>query len=107
MASRSKPSFWRLPVTKSGWWAVALAIVYTLMGIVYMVVVLRLPANAPGTSTVVPNFVPLMMVFGLAAGVVGLIALIRNHERSWLAWLSILPGVTVLVLLLGDLLLTH
>lgn len=107
MASRSKPSFWRLPVTKSGWWAVALAIVYTLMGIVYMVAVVRLPANSPQTPTVVPNFVPLMMVVGLAAGVVGLVALIRNHERSWLTWLSILPGVTVLVLLLGDLLLTH
>jgi len=49
----------------------------------------------------------LMILCGLAAGVVGLVALIRNHERSWFVWLAVLPGAFVLFLLLGELLVPH
>jgi hypothetical protein len=36
-----------------------------------------------------------------------LIALLRKHERSWLFLLVILPGVSALVLLLGEFLVLH
>ena len=37
----------------------------------------------------------------------GLIAVIRQNERSWLVWLTLLPGVLVLFLLLGEILFRH
>jgi hypothetical protein len=38
---------------------------------------------------------------------IGLVALIRNRERSWFVWLAVLPGAFVLFLLLGELLVPH
>ena len=35
---------------------------------------------------------------------VGSIAVIRQNEHSWLVWLTLLPGVLVLFLLLGEIL---
>jgi hypothetical protein len=39
---------------------------------------------------------------GLAAGIVGLIAVIRRHERSWLVWLAMLPGLMIVAFMLVD-----
>jgi hypothetical protein len=33
--------------------------------------------------------------------------MIRQHERSWLVWLTILPGLFVLFLVLGEFLVPH
>jgi hypothetical protein len=41
------------------------------------------------------------------AGIVGLIAVIRRHERSWLVWLAMLPGLMVVALVLGEFLVPH
>jgi len=35
------------------------------------------------------------------------IAVIRRHERSWLVWLTMLPGLFVLFLVLGEFLVPH
>jgi hypothetical protein len=43
-----------------------------------------------------------MILCGLSAGILGLVAVIRSRERSWLVWLSILPLLFVLFLLLGE-----
>jgi hypothetical protein len=48
-----------------------------------------------------------MMLCGLAAGVLGLIAVIRKHEHSWRVWLTILPGAFVLLFVLGEFLAPH
>jgi len=48
-----------------------------------------------------------MLLTGLAAGITGLIAIIRHHERSWLVGLAILPGLWVLFMLLGEFLVPH
>jgi hypothetical protein len=48
-----------------------------------------------------------MLLCGLAAGILGLIAVIRKNERSWLVWLTLLPGLLVLFLLLGEFLFPH
>jgi hypothetical protein len=34
-----------------------------------------------------------MLVSGLAAGIVGSVAVVRKLERSWLVWLAILPAL--------------
>ena len=43
-----------------------------------------------------------MLLCGLAGGVVSLIASIRQHERSWLVWLSILTLLVDLFLVIGE-----
>ena len=48
-----------------------------------------------------------MMLCGLAPGVIGLIAVFRRHERSWMVWLTILPGAFVVFFLLGEFLVPH
>jgi len=43
-----------------------------------------------------------MLGIGLAASITSLIAIIRHHERSWLLWLALLPGLFVVFLLVGE-----
>ena len=45
-----------------------------------------------------------MLLCGLAAGIVGLIAITREHERAWLVWLTILPLAWTVFMLVGELL---
>ena len=48
-----------------------------------------------------------MLLCGLSSGVVGLIAVLRRHERSALVWFTVLPGLFVLFLLIGEVLVPH
>ena len=64
-------------------------------------------SNALWRAGLLPFYGVFMALCALAAGTVGLIAVIRKQERSWLVWLTILPGALVLLLLLGELLLPH
>lgn len=43
-----------------------------------------------------------MLGVGLAASISAAIAVIRHHERSWLLWLALLPGLFVVFLLVGE-----
>jgi len=43
-----------------------------------------------------------MLSCGLAAGIVGLIAVIRQRERTRLVWLAILTGLFVIVIVIGE-----
>ncbi len=43
-----------------------------------------------------------MLGVGLAASIMSIIAIIRHHERSWLLWLAMLPGLFVMFLLVGE-----
>jgi hypothetical protein len=80
---------------------------FVAMFVINSAVFMRLPGNAPWQHRVLPFYGILMMLCGLAAGVIGLIAIIRKHERSWLVWLALLPGAFVLFLLLGEFLVPH
>jgi len=44
---------------------------------------------------------------GAALFIINLIAVIRRRERSWLVWLSLLPGLMALAFVLGEFLVTH
>lgn len=105
--ANSSSTFLRRPSTRLGWWAVGLAIAFIVMSIVNSAVFMRLSEAIPWRQTILPFYGIFMMLCGLATLVVGLIAIIRNHERSWLVWLTILPGASALLSVLGEFLLPH
>ncbi len=96
-----KRGFLSTPSTKLGWWSVALAATFAALFII--------TAAAFMLSTVeLPWFYGIAMLPpGLAAGIVGLIAVIRRHERSWLVWLTMLPGLTMVAFVLDEFLVPH
>jgi hypothetical protein len=64
-------------------------------------------SDAPWRHVILPFYGIFMLLCGLGSGLIGLIAVIREHERSWLVWLMILPGLFILFLLAGELLFPH
>ena len=107
MAAHSSSAFLRRPNTRLGWWALGLAIVFEVLNIINSAVFMRLPENVPWRETVLPYFGIFMMLCGVSSGVVGLIAIIRNHERSWLVWLAVLVGAFALLFILAEYLIPH
>jgi len=107
MTTKSSSSLWQRPGTRLGWCAVGLAMAFVVMNIINSTVFMRLSEDVLWRQTVLPFFGIFMMLCGLAAGVVGLIAIIRKHERSWLVWLTILPGAFTLLFVLGEFLMPH
>lgn len=97
----------RRPGTRLGWWAVGLTAAFVVLFAVNSAVFMRLTVDAPWQHTVLPFYGIAMLACGLAAGIVGLIAIIRQRERSWLVWLAMLPGLWVLFLVLGEFLVPH
>jgi hypothetical protein len=49
----------------------------------------------------------LSFLCGLVGGIIALIAIIRQNERSWLVFLSILPMVNMFVFILAEFLIPH
>jgi hypothetical protein len=94
------------PSTRLGWWSVALAATFLALFTINSAVFMQL-SEAPWQPMVLPFYGIAMLLCGLAAGIVGLIAVIRQRERSWLVWLTILPGLLVLFLVLGEFLVPH
>ena len=107
MTDHSKSPFLRRPGTRTGWWALGLAIAFEAMNLINSFVFMRLTENVPWRLTVLPFFGIFMMLCGLAAGIVGLIAILSSHERSWLVWLSVLVGAFALLFVLGEFLIPH
>jgi len=110
MTPISGSSLWQRPGTRLGWWAVGLAAAFVVLFAVNSAVWMQRSQDVPDVSwqrALLIAYGILMMLCGLAAGIAGLIAVIRKHERSWLVWLALLPGAFVLFLLLGELLVPH
>ena len=82
-----------MPQTWLGWWAIGVSVVFAGLFI-------------GKTTDVFPFFFPgmLIMLLGVVAGILTLGALIWKHERSWLIWLMLLPGVFAIVFAVGELL---
>jgi hypothetical protein len=96
-----------MPSTKLGWWSVALLATFAAFFIINATVFMPSTVEAPWRQAVLPFYGIAMMACGLAAGIVGLIAVIRRQERSWLVWLALLPGLMVVAFVLGEFLLPH
>lgn len=100
-------SFWQRPVTRLGWWAGGLAIAFWLMNVISTAVFMRLSGNPPWLRYLLISYGILMILCGLASGIIGLLALVRKQEHSWLVLMAILPGVFVIIFLLGEFLIPH
>jgi hypothetical protein len=110
MITGSKSSFWKKPTTRLGWWAVWLMAAFVVMFIINSTVFVpssQIVSDAGWRHSWLPFYGVLMALCGLAGSGFGLIALLRKHERSWLVWLTLLPGVFMLFLLLGEVLIPH
>ena len=104
---KSSSGFLKRPTTRPGWWAVGLAITFVVMNIVNSAVFMRLPEDVSWRRTVLPFYGIFMILCGLAPLVLALIAIIRNHERSWLVWFTLVPGVSTFLFILGEFLVPH
>lgn len=100
-------SIFRAPSTRLGWWSAALMITFHILMAINTAVFMRLPEVVAWWGALLPFYGILMLLCGLAAGITGLIAIIRRRERSWLVWLAVLPGLFVIFLLLGEFLVPH
>lgn len=110
MTSTHSSSLWRRPSTSLGWWAVWLAAAFVLMFIINSAVFMPMFMYDPSPSwgqAFLPFYGIFMMLCGLAAGVVALVAVIRSHERSWLVWLTLLPWAFAAFFVLGEFLVPH
>jgi hypothetical protein len=97
----------RWPSTLLGWWSVALAATSVVLNIINATVFMPSTEMAPWRQVVLPFYGIVMLLCGLVAGIVGLIAVLRQHERSCLVWLTILSGFMVLFFVLGEFLVPH
>jgi hypothetical protein len=102
-----KGRFLAMPITRMGWWAgglfIAAVVLFLINSLVFM---------PPAINQLFPRafliFYGLFTVLcGLSAGIVGLVALIRNRERSWFVWLTVLPFAFWIFFLLGEFLFPH
>lgn len=84
--------FLGLPGTQLGWWAVGLAAASMVL--------------IPAWSFLLGG-AWLGLICGLAGAVCALVAIIRRHERSWLVWLTLLPGLSVIFFFVGEFLFPH
>ena len=110
MADRLSSSFLQRPATRLGWWALGLTAVFVVMfSLNSMVFIAASPDFSDGwwRENLLPFYGIFMLLCGLSGGILGLLALIRKHERSWMVWLTILSGAFVLVLVLGEILVPH
>jgi len=102
-----RPGFLSTPSTKLGWWSVALAATFAALFIINATVFMPSTVEVPWRQAVLPFYGIVMMACGLAAGIVGLIAVIRRQERSWMVWLTMVPGLFVIFFVLGEFLVPH
>jgi hypothetical protein len=93
MGTRSS-HFFEKPGTILGRWAVGLG---TLFIVLFLLV----------TNGVIHFSGILTMTLGVIAGVLTLTALVTKHERSWLVWLMLIPGLFAILFALGEILVPH
>ena len=97
----------RRPSTRLGRWSVGLGATFVVLWIINTAVFMPSTDTAPWREIVLPFYGIFMMLCGLAAGITGLVAVIWRRERSWLVWLTFLPGLLVLFFVLGEFLVPH
>ncbi len=107
MTRQPGSAFLQRPTTALAWWAVDLALAFLAMQVLNSAVFMRLAENIPWRQTVLPFYGIVMMLCGAAAGVVGLMAMLQKHERSWMVVLATLFGASALLFLLAEFLVPH
>lgn len=98
-----KSRFFAFPRTKLGWWAAGLALGSLLLqALTHLIALLVTSLSQGGTGL---NLGMLTVVLSLAGGILGVLAVVRNKERSILVWYAILAGFFALLLIFADLVL--
>ncbi len=102
----------RLPTTQLGKWSMWLALAFVAMFAVNSIFVGAFGTSTdPGwrafSSTYLPYYGIGMFAIGFVAGVVGLVAILRQKERSLITLLTIVPTLFVTMFLLGEFLVPH
>ena len=95
------------PGTRLGWWSWGLAVLFVVLFVINSAVFMRLPEDLTWRASLLPFYGIFMLLTGLTSGVIGLIAMVKNHERSVLVWFPLIFGLFVLFLLVGEFLLPH
>jgi len=88
------------PETKLGWWSIGFMVVAGLC------MVLNGPLLMSGLVSLTPVggviYVLVLVGSALVAAALSLIAMLRLHDRAWLLFFPLVPGVLVLVFLIGE-----
>lgn len=90
------------------WLAVAFIVMFVINSV--FVGALGMSTNEAVSAfsrTVMPFYGIGMLMVGASAGAVGLISIIKDQERSWIAWAALIPLAFVLFLLIGELTIPH
>ncbi len=95
------------PHSRPGRWALWLSAAFVVMFLINTFIFMPTSSDAPWRHVILPFYGIAMLLCGLAAMVLALIAVIREHERSWLVFLPLLPGLWVLFMLVGEFLFPH
>lgn len=105
MVSSSDAKFSNRPQTRLGWWAAWLGGAFIILFIVDAVGLIPsiLGMSPAARETITQSFGLVLVLVGLAAGVISALALTRKKDRSWMVWVALLPGFFILVLILGSL----
>ena len=101
-----------LPTTRTGRWSMWFAFTFLVMYGINSLVFLPLSFVSDPTvnafrMSVLPFWGIAMMAMGAIAGVVALVAIVRQRERSWIVWATIFPLVFVVIFLAGEFLVPH
>jgi carbon starvation protein CstA len=107
MKTDARKDLWKRPNTRLGRWSVVLGVTFLILFLINSFVFMPATDDAPWRHTLLPFYGIGMLLVGLSAGTVGIIAMVRQHERSWLKWPTILPGLWVLFMVIGEFLVPH
>ncbi len=105
--AKSNSQFLKRPGTRLGWWSVGLAIVFMVLFILASVGFRLIPIDASWRIPFTWSYSFFMVACGLAALVLGLIAIIGKKERSWAVWMALIPGIATLLFFMSEFLLPH
>src|SRR5512138_242043 len=106
MKNESKP-FIKMPHTLLGRWAVWLGAAFVVMFLINAFVFMPSSSDAPWRHVILPFYGILMLLCGLGSGAAGFYAVFRQHERAFLVLITLLPGMWVIFMLIGEFLFPH
>jgi hypothetical protein len=106
MAEQLHSSFTGRPVAQRGWWAFWLGVVFIVL-FLFNGVLMQVPEKTGVLRGLAIVYGWVLMLSGLASGVLSVVALLKDKERSWMALLPLLFGLYVVFMLVGELLFPH
>jgi len=107
MTLSSKTTIWTKPKTTTGKWSVYFIVIFVVLFVINVAVLQQFPGvvydqNLWFKEWFLPVFVILMLLCGLAGGIIGIVAFFRYRERSWAVLPSIFFGLFVLLLVANE-----